>query len=198
MLSGYIAAPCLFYSSLSTDKFISDKRHERKCPIFRRLTQLPSAWVPRKQSCLRNWLMLKAVKQRANSACWKKCLHGFMLSFLCGEAITVRRVRKDHERYLVCPPAQDRKVMCKSIQTLWDIPSYYGQSAQYITTSVTKIVPLTFSLNLLASLWAHYFLFSPQWIRKMVDFLSLYSHLFPAWKQLPLVISVLVLLGRVF
>lgn len=122
MLSGYIAAPCLFYSSLSTDKFISDKRHERKCAIFRRLTQLPSAWVPRKQSCLRNWLMLKAVKQRANSACWKKCLHGFMLSFLCGEAITVRRVRKDHERYLVCPPAQDRKVMCKSIQTLWDIP----------------------------------------------------------------------------
>lgn len=37
-VSGYIAAPCLFYSSLSTDKFISGKSHEHKCPVFRRLS----------------------------------------------------------------------------------------------------------------------------------------------------------------
>lgn len=52
ILPGYIGAPDLVYSSLSIDKFTSDKSHESKCPTFRKSAQHPSVQAPESSGAL--------------------------------------------------------------------------------------------------------------------------------------------------
>lgn len=138
------------------------------------------ARVPGKQWCLRNWSSTgKVVKQRANSVCRKKCLHCFMLSFLCGGAVIVRSQKGPWKVSSLSSCHKTGKLYVNPSKLYGTSYSYYGQSLQYIPIPVIKIFPLTFSLNLLASLWTHYFLFNPLNMKK-----RLISFLFTAMSSL--------------